>query len=503
MRPYALSIPWAAAQLAVLVACSGERSLLPVPEQSVARNAAVPSAQASTVPGADADAAVPQDASADDLENHCLAIDGAPGAATSSRADIPKLVGAPLIFAPTQHGFGLNVVTTARASWELELCVRPRGGTEWTGTAAPVLPTDDIAQWSVDGLDAGTRYEYQVSAVRGSELARLYSGRVTTQRKPGTRFTFAILADSHITPREDLPEDVTPQDSMEATLSAVAQDIGASNPDFMIHLGDMLDFHRFGFNDPPPDGSWTRLGYLNYRRLLADTLGNASHFAVIGNWEGENGCYTAEELFRSRDQRVLYLPGPTPATYPEGGSYAEDYYAFTWGDALFVVLNVMSYTSTPHLLSDAELPDDWTLGKTQLTWLENTLKAATSRWRLLFIHHTVGGAAGNAANSNYGRGGGQAAYVGEQATVHELMRKHGVQIFFYGHDHVFTDMEVDGIHYTLPGSAGAPWKFGTSETGYTDYWPDSGYGRVDVSPTSVRVEFIAQGGALLYSYTVD
>jgi len=33
-----------------------------------------------------------------------------------------------------------------------------------------------------------------------------------------------------------------------------------------------------------------------------------------------------------------------------------------------------------------------------------------------------------------------------------------VQIFFYAHDHVFTDMVVDGIHYTLPGSAGAPWK---------------------------------------------
>jgi hypothetical protein len=43
--------------------------------------------------------------------------------------------------------------------------------------------------------------------------------------------------------------------------------------------------------------------------------------------------------------------------------------------------------------------------------------------------------------------------------VHQLMQDHGVQIFFYGHDHTFTDMVVDGIHYTMPGSAGAVWMF--------------------------------------------
>ena len=112
------------------------------------------------------------------------------------------------------------------------------------------------------------------------------------------------------------------------------------------------------------------------------------------------------------------------------------------------------------------------------------------------------GAAGDAANSAYGRGGGQAAYVGEQATVHELMLEHGVQIFFYGHDHVFADMVVDGIHYSMPGSAGAPWKFTTEETGYTEYWDESGWGRVDVSPDSVHVQFIAMGGAVLFEYTL-
>jgi 3',5'-cyclic AMP phosphodiesterase CpdA len=163
----------------------------------------------------------------------------------------------------------------------------------------------------------------------------------------------------------------------------------------------------------------------------------------------------------------------------------------------------MTYTPTCHLLGlDPGLPDDWTLGAAQLAWLEQTLARATAKWRFTFIHHTVGGKAGNDTDAAYGRGGGQAARVGEQARVHDLLMRHGVQIFFYAHDHVFTDMVVDGIHYTLPGSAGAPWKFTPAETGYTSYWPDSGYGRVRVSPTSVTVDFVAMGGSVISSYTL-
>jgi hypothetical protein len=268
-------------------------------------------------------------------------------------------------------------------------------------------------------------------------------------------------------------------------------------------LGDMLDYHLFGFNAPPPDSSWARLGYLNYRRLLGDTVGQAAHFPVIGNWDGESGCNTPDEIARSMSQRLLYAPGPGPDTYPEGGSANGDYYAFTWGDALFVVLNVMTYTPTCHLLGyDPGLPDDWTLGAAQLAWLEQTLAHATSKWRFLFIHHTVGGAAGDAEDTAYGRGGGQAAYVGEQARIHAMMLQYGVQIFFYAHDHVFTDMVVDGIHYLLPGSAGAPWKFDSSETGYAHYWPDSGYARVEVGPDRAEVDLVSIDGDVLEGLTL-
>lgn len=429
---------------------------------------------------------------------------GAGGAPTTEPLPEFELLGTPLLFDPTESGFSANAVVVTGDPTLVHASTRVAGSLDWTEPSTTEYPAEDVAQWRFDGLEPGTLYEYQVTGQGEDGEVPLYAGTITTERTPDdSHFVFALITDTHISPRSVLPGELDTEDSEELTLLDIAPKVRAQNPDFIMNLGDTLDFHLFGFNDPPPDGTWTRLGYLNYRRLMQDALGNAAYFSVIGNWDGENGSYSDEELARSRDQRLLYVPGPSASTYPEGGSEEQDYYAFTWGDALFIVLNVMSYTPTEHLLStEPGVADDWTLGDAQLAWFMDTLQNATSKWRFVMIHHTVGGAAGDDINSAYGRGGGQAAYVGEQAVVHQLMLDYGVQIFFYGHDHVFTDMAVDGIHYTLPGSAGAPWKFTTAETGYTDYWPDSGYARVEVSKANVQVAFISQDDELLYGYTI-
>ena len=417
-----------------------------------------------------------------------------PRARTAAATAGFELLGAPLVFAPTPRGFGLSVVLRSGDPTALALRVRDEELSAWSVLGPPLSPAVDIAQWTVDGLAPGRRYVYEVSApgAAGDGRARpagsltpLFStrGAPPRPRRRGRRSPSPSsptrTSSRAIRFRRATPSSTTSTGTMETTLLAVTAEVAAAKPDFVINLGDMLDYHLFGFNVPPPDAAWARLGYLNYRRLLGDTVGHAAHFPVIGNWDGESGCNTPDEIARSMSQRLLYAPGPGPDTYPEGGSANGDYYAFTWGDALFVVLNVMTYTPTCHLLgSGSGVADDWTLGATQLAWLDQTLAQATSKWRFLFIHHTVGGAAGDPDDTAYGRGGGQAAHVGEQATIHAMMLQYGVQVFFYAHDHVFTDMVVDGIHYLLPGSAGAPWKFDSSETGYAHYWPDSGYARV-------------------------
>ena len=439
-----------------------------------------------------------------------LALELGPDAGAPLDISTFQLLGAPLIFAPTSDGFGVNVVLRAGDPRQLQARVRDETQAAWIAAGHSKSPASDIAQWSVSGLPPGRRYIYEICLQQNDPLAcdgRLYAGSAVTVRPAGAPFTFAIMTDQHIEPRDPVPLGSTIIDDlwapMEKTLLDVTADVAASHADFVLSMGDMLDYHVFGFNAPPPDSAWARLAYLNFRRVMGETLGSAAHFPVIGNWDGESGCNTAVEIERSRSQRLLYMPGPRAATYAEGGSANGDYYAFTWGDALFVMLNVMTYTPTCHLLGlNPGAADDWTLGATQLAWLETTLAHSKARWKFTFIHHAVGGNAGNEFDTAYGRGGGRAAYVGEQATVHDMLRRYGVQIFFYGHDHVFTDMVVDGVHYTLPGSAGAPWKFDATETGYDEYWPDSGYGRVNVSADRVTVDFVAMGGNVLSTYSL-
>jgi hypothetical protein len=202
------------------------------------------------------------------------------------------------------------------------------------------------------------------------------------------------------------------------------------------------------------------------------------------------------------------LPAPNHLTYPQGGSEREDYYAFSWGDVLYVMLNIQTYSkpsnpaNLPSLMSDVNEITEWTLGETQMKWFEATLKNATERFRFVCIHHPAGGNAGDALNTNYGRGGARAWNTGEQLKIHELLKKHKVQIFFYGHDHVFVDDIVDGIHYALPGSCGAPWKFTKEETGYERFWPDSGHATLEVTAEKATVTFINLEGKTLHSFSV-
>lgn len=423
---------------------------------------------------------------------------------TSSTA--VRLLVPPLVYAPTTSSFRVNAVIASGSRENAAFFFRPKGETAWTRLSEQTAEGDDVIEWHPQGLSSDTIYEYAITDTQEpSAAASLFEGRAVTARTSSEEvFSFALVTDAHIEV-SNYAADTT--DARALTLMQVGEDLATEPPDFTVHLGDQIDFHMFGFNKPPTDGSYTRRGYLNYRGFLGDVAGSNANFGIIGNWDGETGCFTDEEILRSLEQRLVYMPGPEPSTYKEGGSINEDYYAFTWGDALFVMLNVITYTSTCHTLSVGDSVDDWTLGEDQLSWLESTLAQATTKWKFLFIHHTVGGNGGDATNSAYGRGGGRAAYVGEQAKVHEMMLKYGVQIFFYGHDHVFMDMTVDGIHYTLPGSAGAPsnWMFGTSETGYPEgeYYALSGYARVEVGPAATQVEFLGLGNTALKNFTVE
>lgn len=421
--------------------------------------------------------------------------------------DVQLLLVPPLVGRPTATSVTLSLVAGADAitcTVELEPEAEPKSIALAAGATGFVL---------LDGLEEGRSYRYTVRADDG-ERREEASGAFRTPAPAGRAFSFALFSDTHLPVADprwfEGPQFAAERGSFQSFYGRVgrkirraAESMADDGVDFVVCLGDMLH-QAFGFNETFASEGVARLGYLDFRRHLGRLGSEAPFFAVVGNWEGENGWHPADDRAAAQHARMQLLCNPTPETNRFGGGAAEDYYAWEWGDAFFCVLNVMGYTSTRHTMypDDDGTAEDWTLGKEQLAWFERTLAATDQPYKLVLMHHVVGGRAGDEPNSAYGRGGGRAAKVGEQARVHELMLRHGVQALFYGHDHVFTDLVVDGIHYTLPGSAGAPWKFVTAETGYERYDERSGYAVVDVNAERARVEFRDLDGEVFEHFEV-
>jgi 3',5'-cyclic AMP phosphodiesterase CpdA len=355
--------------------------------------------------------------------------------------------------------------------------------TPWQQTETFSVEANTPVDIPLKSLNTDAVYSYHALArLKGSEaFESVAENSFRTKRTGASPFSFAVISDPHITQKE--PDRLR-------ILSEVSASILARRPDFMLMLGDNIQtFTSHG--GPMTEEGFGPMLYALLREGLGRLTASVPVFNVIGNWEGENGWHPEKERTWARKARMAWIPNPLPDTYPEGGNEFGDYYGFTWGDTLNLVLTVTGYTPTDHVYrSIIGKADDWTLGDRQKEWLYKRLSNSEAKWKFLFLHHTVGGKAGSDIDTRYGRGGGQAAHIGEQQLIHQWMQQFGVKALFYGHDHVFTDNPVDGIHYICAGSAGAPWKFPKSNTGYEKYWPDSGYTWVDVYSDKLTVSFI-------------
>jgi hypothetical protein len=409
----------------------------------------------------------------------------------------------PYVAVPTESSVLMNLVAGDRDfSCRIRFHRADSGGQTWLFSDPVDMKRGDVTGLRLTGLEGGARYVYDVMAspARGEAEQTVASGGFKTRVMRAEKFSFALFSDSHITP-------LAPDRN--AVLNRVANTIAFRKPDFSLALGDNIQVLSQTHAGPFVNPEHPRVSYSLYRQALGRLASETSIFNVLGNWEGENGWHPQQARAWARETRMRMAPAPGAQSYPEGGSPDEDYYAFTWGDVLCVVLNVTGYTPADHALgSMVGKTDDWTLGERQMAWLAECLGSSHAKWKLLFIHHTVGGRAGDDLNSRYGRGGGRAANVGEQQQVHALMLKYGVQAFFYGHDHVFTIQEADGIPYICVGSAGAPWKFTGAETGYPWNVPDSGFTWIDVDGKRLSVSYVipdatAEGGRELKRYEIE
>ena len=373
----------------------------------------------------------------------------------------------------------------------------------------------------LSNLKSNSRYKYQIR-FQLADNEQYLSSKIScfqTARLSNRPFTFTITADSHLDQNADTL-------IYKTTLLNAASD----SADFHVDLGDTFMTDKYGQNYQNAISQY--IAQRCYFSLLQSPL-----FLVLGNHDGEmgqrlNGSEDNSTVWSNRT-RTRYFPNPLPDDFYSGNGHSEpyvglpqDYYAFEWGNAQFIVLDPFWFT--PRAGNDN--PWDRTLGKPQYDWLKSTLAKSKSTFRFVFIHNLVGGV----DIKGKARGGAEIAGLYEwggknqdgtdgfkqhrpdwEMPIHDLLRKYRVTAVFHGHDHLFAKQEKDGIIYqciSQPGSMRTRISNQGTEYGYStdDAFLNPGYMRVRVFKDKAYFDFVstntdekAKNKRVIYKYELQ
>ncbi len=459
------------------------------------------------------------------------------------RTPISTFVARELLSRPT----ATSVTVTAMSQIDLEAFIEygVAPGVYLERTLLRFWPRGQPMTISLEGLEPDTRYYYRLRFRRPGtpDFDSTPQRTFHTQRAAGSAFTFTVQADSHLQAarRKHLL-------ASERLYRLALRNQLEDEPDFLIDLGDTFHCEFYEGRDVL-DAEEAIERHLDQRPFLDLACHSVPFFFVLGNHEGEQGWQLDGTLdnvaaWAAAARKLLY-PLPEPDAFYTGCTdvtlvgLRQNYYAWQWGDALFIVLDPYWYTTT---MPQTYFPGggsgnnwDWTLGRDQYLWLRDTLRASDATFRFVFAHQVTGGV------NNYGRGGAEAARNvfagmatyewggedqegnnvfaayrpgwGDGQSIHDLMCSNGVTIFFHGHDHVFVEQDVDGIVYQeCPQPSNVGYDYGYYGDGLYSigvHLPNSGHLRVTVAPTNAQVDYIraflpqhGSNGQLAYSYTV-
>jgi MYXO-CTERM domain-containing protein len=301
-------------------------------------------------------------------------------------------------------------------------------------------PAAGFMHVQIDCLEPSRRYRYTVE--QGGETQ---GGEFVTAPPPGATdgFSFVIFGDTR---------------SNAGAHRNLVERIRSEVPDFLLHTGDLV-------NEGSVDAEWQTFFEVE-RELLRDNV----MFAAIGNHDRSRGKVDA---FRR------YFPAPT--TRSEGSRY----YAFTYGNSRFLILDSNLYSFA---LTD------------QTAWIERELAAAAVDTRVAHVfvvmHHPP------YSTSLHG------GHVELRDLWGALFEKYRVRVVFSGHDHTYEHGYAGGVHYVVSGGGGAPLYPRMPRASRTDlaasrYFERTyNYLRVQVIGDFVEVAGMRDDGSLIESFSL-
>ncbi len=439
---------------------------------------------------------------------------------------------------PADSSITISIMFDQNCQYYIEYGTQTNQLNNNTPVYSNVINVPDEVQ--LTNLVGNTRYYYRIKyKLLNNTLfstSSLYS--FITQRSQGSTFTFTIEADEHLYDIKGV------KNMFDVTLANQAKD----KPDFMLSLGDIFgDDHEW---ETITAGELDLL-HKNYRPILGNICHSIPFFVCLGNHEGERKYYFSHPpppnnlAINGTLARKKYYPNPAPDNFYSGNNTIENYgidkpenyYAWKWGDALFIVLDAYRYDSRSDT-SNKPQGWDWTLGINQYLWLKNTLETSNTKYKFVFAHHVRGEGRGGITNAIQGEWGGyqrilsgttttgsgytfptnRPASEGWTKPIHQLFRENNVNVFFQGHDHVFAHEVLDSITYqSVPMAADSTYRIGfTANAGayLSDTLDGTGHIKVTVSPAYVKVDYIRaylpadtinglhQNGEVAFSYNI-
>ena len=405
---------------------------------------------------------------------------------------------------PTATAITLNILCAEEETGCVRYGTQP--GTRESATSARTFPKGEPVTVVLEGLRPDTAYSYRFHGSRSTSDEVVFH----TARPPGRSFTCTVIADSHL--------DVNTDPALyQRTLANARRDA----PDFHLDLGDTF------MTEKHPTRESAARQYLAQRFYLGPLGASAPLLWILGNHDGEyprgRDDGTEDLALWSNRIRTRHFPNPVPdgfysgnaTPHPQAGPL-QDYYAWAWGDAQFIVLDPFWNTRRQGVSGNWKR----TLGTEQYQWLERTLATGSPRYRFVFIHHLVGGAdrqarGGSEAAGLYEWGGhetdGKDTFAvnrpGWALPIHQLLVRHGVATVFHGHDHLYAQQEADGIIYQAvpqPGHAGGDEARSATEYGYRSgiILGTSGHIRLGIGPDQATVDLVRTDGSTARHYLI-